>query len=113
MFTLYEKKVKKVYTDSIIQVKHGTYYYEELVSMEDFVSRYQNYFIKDDKIYIKAKVFIETNVKGADRCIRFDNNEEAINYMETLKQNCKTFGNTLIWKKKNKKISHFWELFKS
>lgn len=96
LFTLFEKKVKKVYTDNIIKTRTWGYGCYDEISMEGFVRKNKTLFIKDDKIYHKAEVLIETNIKDGDRLIRFENNDEAINYMNLLKQNCKKFDNTLI-----------------
>ena len=94
LFTGFKKKVKKVYTDNIIKVEYGCGESYK-TSMQKYAERFK-YLIKDDKLFSKAKVEIETNIKGGDRTLSFDSNEDAINHMNLVKQNCKTFGNTLI-----------------
>ena len=93
LFTGFKKKVKKVCTDDIIEINHWGEKYE--TSMQNFAENH-GYVVKEGKLFQKANVHIETNIKDGNRTISFDSNEDAVNHMNLVKQNCKTFGNTLI-----------------
>jgi len=95
LFTGFKKKVKKVYTDDIIDVYNnsGGYCYE--TTLNEYADR-RGYLIRDNKLFVPAKVDVETNIKDVSRHKYFESNEDAINYINLVKQNCKTVGNTLI-----------------
>lgn len=93
LFTGFKKKAVEVYDDDIIEINHWGDIYT--ISIQQYAENH-NYLAKEGKLFSKAKVCIETNIKNGDRTLSFDSNEDAINHVNLIKQNCKIFGNTLI-----------------
>ena len=93
LFTGFKKKVAKTYDDDIIKVNFYGDVYE--TPIKQFAENH-GYLLKDGKMFNRATVNIQTNIKDGNRTLSFDSNEEAVNYMNLIKQNCKTFNNTLI-----------------
>lgn len=56
---------------------------------------WEDSFIKDEEIYIKAKVRIFYISETSSETITFERNEDALNYIDDLKIKCKESGNQL------------------
>ena len=93
LFTLFRKRVKKVIQeDIIIETGWGDCYYYPVSSYAEN----HGYLIIDGKMYVRPNVHIETNVKDGDRTVKFDTEAEALNYISSVKENCRKCGNNLL-----------------
>lgn len=93
LFTLFKKKVKEVVQEDIIrETGWGDYYYS---TISEYAKKNNNLII-DGVLYTKPRVFIETNVKDGNRNERFETEADAMNYIMSLKENCKKCGNNLL-----------------
>jgi hypothetical protein len=93
LFTLFKKKVKEVVQEDIIrETGWGDYYYS---TISEYAKK-NNHLIIDGVLYTKPRVLIETNVKDGNRIVKFETEAEAMNYITSLKENCKKCGNNLL-----------------
>ena len=75
--------------------KHTLYYVDGDMMTEEDVNNSRYEFLKDDKIYEKAEVIIQYTGKTSSKYYYFSSNKEAMDYVETIKQNCLKVGNPL------------------
>ena len=95
LFTGFRKKAKKVYTeDTWDRSRWG----EPLIAPMNIhqYAAYFGYLVRDNRLYSKPYVFIETSNKNNNRTIKFNSNEEAFEYMRKVKEKCAKFGNKLL-----------------
>ena len=65
-----------------------------LKTIEELCEYFSHSIIEEDKIFIQAMVEVKTTKGYLDKY--FDTNEEAVNYIDTLKKHCKEVGNDLF-----------------
>ena len=92
LFTLFRKRIKEIIQEDIIRDRWGDYYY---YSISEYARRY-NYLIVDGKLYERPCVYVETNTKDTTRSVKFDSETEALDYISSIKENCRKCKNNLL-----------------
>ena len=68
--------------------KYTLYYADGCKMTEEYLTNSSFKFLKDDKIYNKAEVIIQYTGKTSSKYHYFFSNKEAMDYVETIKENC-------------------------
>jgi len=94
LLTLFRRKVKRVVAEDEIRECGWETVYHTPVS--DYVKSHSYLMLVDGVIHCRPKVVIESSIKDGGRTVYFNTNEEALDYIKTLKEKCKLCENNLL-----------------
>ena len=93
-FTLFRKKVKRVVAeDEIVEFGWENRYYTPVT---EYVKSRRYLMLVDGVIHYRPTVLIESSIKDGNRTKYFDSDEQALDYIKTLKEKCKLCENNLL-----------------
>lgn len=90
-----KKKVKKVFDEDMWVYSDCWGERSELMNIYEYAKKC-DFIALDGKLYFRPAVRIETTHKDNNRYIKFDTNQEANDYIASLKEKCKLCENSLL-----------------